>query len=54
VRIHEGRVNRTTLCNKSEKWKSLGAKKGVPNLETPNSVAIPKIHRPANARGTTK
>jgi len=27
VRIHNGRVNRTSLCNKSEKWKSRGAKK---------------------------
>jgi hypothetical protein len=54
VRIHNGRVNRTSLCNKSEKWKSPGQKKGVPNFETPNSVAIAKIYRPAKARDTTK
>jgi hypothetical protein len=32
VRIHLGRVNRTALCNKSEKWKSRSAKKRRPEF----------------------
>jgi hypothetical protein len=49
VGVQHGRVNRTTLCNKSEKWKSPDAKKGVPNFETPNSLAIPKNQLPRDS-----
>ena len=48
VRIRNGRVNRTSLCNKAEKWKSLGAKKRRPEFRDA-PFAIATIQRPAKA-----
>jgi hypothetical protein len=52
VGIERGRVNRTTLCKISEKWKSRSAKKteGVSNFKTPRDLLTPKT--PARTKAT--
>jgi hypothetical protein len=40
VRIQRGRVNGTTLCKISEKWKSLGAKKRRPEFRDAKFTSV--------------